>query len=69
MNDDKMAGIRIERNRLLSLCDWTQMPDASLTVAQKQIWVLYRQELRDLPLKFTEPNDVIWPTHPDLAGK
>lgn len=44
------------RNWLLISSDWTQLPDAPFTDAQKYAWADYRQQLRDLP---TNPN---WPT-------
>lgn len=63
--DDPMAGIRVERTRLLGLCDWTQAVDAPLDDAQKQAWQTYRQELRDLTQKYTSPDQVVWPKRPD----
>lgn len=43
--------LRKHRNQLLSASDWTQIPDAPLSDAQKQSWVKYRQALRDFPNK------------------
>ena len=40
--------IRVERNRLLKLSDWTQMPDNQLSDSKKEEWRVYRQKLRDL---------------------
>ena len=40
---------RVARNKRLSDCDWTQMPDCRLSRAQKEQWETYRQMLRDLP--------------------
>jgi hypothetical protein len=33
---------------LLYQTDWTQAPDNSLTVEEKEAWAVYRQGLRDL---------------------
>ena len=41
--------LREHRNRLLSECDWNQLPNAPLTDAKKKEWETYRQALRDLP--------------------
>lgn len=56
--------IRLERNALISNCDWTQLPDSPLTDAQKNDWAIYRQSLRDITDKYLEPSLVIWPSYP-----
>ena len=56
--------IRAERDWLLSQCDWTQVADSPLTVAQKQAWADYRQALRNVPQDFPTPDDVAWPEAP-----
>lgn len=61
---DPMQGIRAERNRLLSLCDWTQVSDAPLTDPEKAAWATYRQALRDLPEQFSDPAQVVFPERP-----
>jgi hypothetical protein len=40
------------RNQLLTVSDWTQLPDAPV---DREAWAVYRQALRDLP------NHVNWP--------
>ena len=44
-NAEPMRLLRVERDRLLSLCDWRASSDLTLTDA----WKTYRQSLRDLP--------------------
>ena len=61
---DPMEAVRTERNRLLTLSDWTQMPDAALSNAQKDKWLNYRRQLRDLSLQIHDPSNVIWPVRP-----
>lgn len=56
--------LRIERNRRLTLSDWTQSRDVVL--ANDQEWKDYRQELRDLPQKFTNPIDTVFPELPPV---
>jgi hypothetical protein len=56
--------MRISRDKLLQDSDWTQMPDAPLTEAQKTEWQTYRQQLRDLPANTEDPRNVTWPTKP-----
>tara|TARA_R110000803_G_scaffold210761_1_gene283623 strand:+ start:2621 stop:2998 length:378 start_codon:yes stop_codon:yes gene_type:complete len=41
--------LRIERNNMLTECDWTQVIDNGLTDSKKAEWVTYRQALRNLP--------------------
>ncbi|NBP03320.1 MAG: hypothetical protein EBU90_25185 [Proteobacteria bacterium] len=60
---EKWNTVRLKRNMLLKNSDWTQMPDYN--GSNKQAWFNYRQELRDLPQKFSNPDDVIWPNEPN----
>lgn len=60
---EKWNTIRLKRNVLLKNSDWTQMPDYN--GLNKQVWFNYRQELRDIPQKFSNPDDVIWPNEPN----
>lgn len=58
--------MRGERRQLLRATDWTQMPDAPLSLVDRQAWAAYRQALRDLPQLPGFP-DVEWPRPPVLA--
>lgn len=60
--------VRVQRNSLLTLCDWTQLPDAPLTAEQKQAWAEYRQALRDVPEQAGFPDAVIWPSTPETEA-
>ena len=65
--EEKQESVRSERDRLLTACDFTQMPDSPLNESQKNAWKTYRQDLRDIttkPLFSTEPESVIFPTKP-----
>ena len=53
--------LRIRRYQLLSACDWTQAPDATIDQAA---WAAYRQQLRDLPANTVDPENPVWPTPP-----
>jgi len=53
--------VRVERDRLLAACDWTQVADAPVDAAA---WAAYRQALRDVPQDYTTPEDVVWPIPP-----
>jgi hypothetical protein len=52
--------IRVERNRLLTETDWTQLKD----VNTDKDWPAYRQALRDITKGVTDPTKVVWPKAP-----
>lgn len=54
--------IRARREGELARTDYTQMADWP---GDKEAWALYRQELRDIPQNFSDPNEVVWPTPPE----
>lgn len=58
--------LRKERNRRLQESDWTQLEDAKKSMSEEvaEIWVLYRQYLRDLPNNTLDPFNPVWPTTP-----
>ena len=59
-------GVRSERNRKLTLSDWTQLADAPLGSADKAGWAAYRQALRDITQQ-NDPFNVAWPEEPRPA--
>jgi hypothetical protein len=61
--------LRQKRNRLLAESDWVSMKaiDASidgLGIQLPQVWMDYRQALRDLPANTTDPANPDWPVKP-----
>ena len=66
--------LRMERNRLLAECDWTQGADSPLSNSQKAKWATYRQSLRDItttystvplcPKGMLDWGQITWPTKP-----
>lgn len=54
--------IRSQRDGLLKETDWVGLTDVNTT--NKQAWLDYRQQLRDIPQIFINPENVIWPTKP-----
>ena len=68
-NAEPMRLLRLERDRLLTACDWRASSDLTLSTA----WKTYRQSLRDLPASSTPTLDsdgnldmssVTFPTEP-----
>jgi hypothetical protein len=62
---DLAAFFRRKRDILLAQSDWTQLSDAPINAMEKNAWVVYRQELRDLPQQSNFPDGVIFPARPD----
>ena len=59
--------VRIDRDRRLGMCDWTQGPDSPLTAEKKAEWATYRQAIRDVPANNTNVTtfgNITWPTEP-----
>lgn len=54
--------LRNLRNRLLAASDFKMIADAPWDLAP---WKAYRQALRDLPSKTSDPRGAIWPVSPD----
>jgi hypothetical protein len=61
---NKWKTIRNKRNSLLRTSDWTQLDDSPIN---KTLWASYRNELRNLPQNFSDPDSVVWPTPPSLG--
>ncbi|QJB58389.1 hypothetical protein HFN16_07025 [Pseudodesulfovibrio sp. zrk46] len=62
----KAAEVRDERDRRLSLCDWTQLKDNNLDDTAVVLWQSYRQALRDVPQQVGFPIEVEWPVQPEM---
>ena len=62
--DDRLDNIRIERDRRLTLSDWSQVVDSPLSEATRLLWQAYRQQLRDLPTNILDLGSPIWPIAP-----
>lgn len=61
--------LRSKRDRLLANTDWVTLKavDASsdgLGIQLPQVWIDYRQALRDLPANTTDPLNPVWPELP-----
>ena len=59
-------GIRLVRQFLLSDSDWIFLPDSKVSDEEKEMWLRYRQILRDIPQsdRFVEAEDVKFPISP-----
>lgn len=56
--------VKGRRDKYLTLSDKYMLSDFPITEEKRQEWVLYRQQLRDIPQQQGFPTDVIWPTMP-----
>ena len=59
-DEEKWQNIRTERDIWLQKTDYLAMSDNTMSDAMKT----YRQQLRDIPQTYTNPDDVVWPTKP-----
>lgn len=59
--ENQWEEIRVQRNQLLSECDWTQLADVSTEI--KSNWTVYRQSLRDITSQ-SNPFNINWPVKP-----
>ena len=55
---------RTQRDVLLSQSDWTQVLDAPV---DQSAWATYRQALRDVPNQAGFPENIVWPTRPEVT--
>ena len=65
--EDQWNKVREQRNQLLKESDWTQIGDYNLGLTNKEEWVSYRQELRDLPVAQSNPFSISYPDIPELS--
>jgi hypothetical protein len=60
----RIENLRKKRNQLLSETDWTRMDDNGLDDDDREIWAIYRQELRDITNQYSSLENVVWPESP-----
>ena len=61
------AAVRRKRDFLLAESDVAVLPDkwATYTTEQQQVWANYRQQLRDIPQNFVDPQEIVFPVKPE----
>lgn len=65
--DRALSTLRQRRNALLKDCDWTVLSDSPLSETDKNSWIEYRQDLRDITEGLNtvaKVNAVVFPTKP-----
>ena len=63
--DMAMADLRAKRNKDLQDSDWTQLPDNTLTSEQRNAWMQFRTELRNITNGLTTVEQVKNVDYPD----
>lgn len=58
--------IRLERNRLLNLWEWTVRPGSPLSTDCQISFTNYFKKLHRITVDFANPSDVKWPSVPAL---
>lgn len=70
LSSQRLAEIRVRRTMLLRDSDWTVLPDSPLSEQEKNLWINYRQQLRDLPsnigdvMSYDDITHINWPQIP-----
>ena len=64
-----LENLRTRRNQLLIETDWVTLKaiddsNDGLGIQLPQVWMDYRQALRDLPSNTVDPANPVWPTKP-----
>lgn len=59
--------VRTERNRLLALTDYTDLPNTPITNECRTEFIAYRQALRNITETQTDPYNIVWPTVPEYV--
>ena len=67
LTEYKWVLIREKRNELVKEVDWTQGTDVDLDKTKQLEFMAYRQELRNLPQTYDDPDDVVWPDKPKIV--
>ncbi len=65
--DMAMKDLRAKRNKDLQDSDWTQLPDNTLTSEQRNAWMQFRTELRNITNGITtveQVNNIDYPDKP-----
>lgn len=62
--EEKATQVRLQRDALLSSCDWVVVRSQELGEPVPEAWADYRQALRDVPQQEGFPTDIAWPEKP-----
>ena len=65
----QLEQLRAKRNQLLTETDWVTLKaiddsNDGLGIQLPQVWMDYRQALRDLPSNTVDPANPVWPVKP-----
>ena len=68
--EQALSRLRRQRDQLLAETDWVTLKaiddsNDGLGIQLPQVWMDYRQALRDLPANTVDPANVVWPTKPN----
>ena len=67
--EQALSSLRRQRNQLLTETDWVTLKaiddsNDGLGIQLPQVWIDYRQALRDLPANTVDPANPVWPVKP-----
>lgn len=64
--ENKIKQIRETRDKLLRESDYLMLSDAPITLTEKNDWVKYRKDLRDITKQ--DIKNIVWPEKPEIRG-
>jgi hypothetical protein len=67
LNAELFKIVRKKRDKLLSESDWLFTEDYHLEDDNYKEWIKYRQCLRDIPSMTQDPQQVKWPSKPEIV--
>lgn len=62
--EELSASVRAERDALLTKTDWVVIKAQEQSTAIPEVWLTYRNALRDIPLQEGFPSTITWPVKP-----
>jgi hypothetical protein len=66
LDNTVLSQVEWERaKQLLRESDWTMLPDVPMTAGDKEQWIEYRRQLREIRLQSEFPVNIEWPIAPE----
>ena len=64
ITEKKWKEVRKKRDQMLRDSDHKMLSDYSITAEKKAEWIAYRDQLKNIPQRYTDPSAIIYPIKP-----